>query len=452
MSGKDIAVAGSAAKTFRHGVHPPEHKEATEGKAAERLPMAPGLIIPLSQHIGAPAVAAVEKKQKVVRGEVIATAGGFVSVPMHAPAAGTVTKLAFALAANGTTVMSIFLKTDPEAGLEVAEGEGRDIGALSPKDIVAAVQETGVVGLGGAAFPTHVKMAVPKGKTIDTVIANGCECEPYLTTDHLLMLEKKEDLFDGIRLALKATCAERAIIGVEANKPDAIRALREALPGDIPVSVQVVKTKYPQGAEKVLIKALLKREVPSGGLPSDVSVACFNVTTLAQLAQLIAKGQGLIERVVTVTGPGVKKPGNYLIPIGTPIRHIIEHAGATDSARLVVLGGPMMGPAVSSLDIPTTKGVSGITVFTEEEVKERLGKTYPCIKCGQCVQACPLYLNPTQLGALARKFEYETMEEKYHLNDCFECACCTYVCPSHIPLVQYFRMAKAMNRERKAKE
>ena len=439
------------AKTFAHGVHPPEHKQATERTPVERMALAPELVILLSQHIGAPAVAAVEKKQEVARGERVASAGGFVSVPMHAPAKGVVAKIDLAPAVSGAMTPAVFLKTDPEADQTIPDpGELRDIDALGPSEIVEAVQETGMVGLGGAAFPTHVKMAVPKGKTIDTVIANGCECEPYLTTDHRLMLEQHAGLFRGIRMALKATGAERAIIAVEANKPEAVEALRAATPGDLPIEVSVVKTKYPQGAEKVLIKALLGREVPSGGLPSDVSCACFNVATLAQLGYLAPRRQGLIERIVTVTGPGVERPGNYVIPIGTRLRFVLEQVGCGDAARLVILGGPMMGPAVSSLDVPVTKGVSGILVLTEAEVAARRRETYPCIKCGQCVQACPLYLNPSLLGALARKGEYQAMEEKFHLNDCFECGCCAYVCPSSIPLVQHFRMAKAMNRKRKA--
>lgn len=436
--------------TFAHGVHPPERKEATCGKATEPLPMPPQLIVPLSQHIGAPAKPIVDKKQVVARGERIAEATGFVSVPMHAPGAGTVAKIDRTPLANGTMGQSIFLDVNPEADQTPVSGGPFDWEAAEPSEIVAAVRDAGMVGLGGAAFPTHVKMVVPEGKGVDTVLANGCECEPYLTNDHRVMLERMDELFTGIHIALCATGAERAIIGIERNKPDVIALLRDNLPPRLPIFVAPVKTKYPQGAEKMLIKALLNREVPSGGLPIDVSVACFNVATLTQVAELVPNRRGLIERVVTVTGSGVARPGNYIVPLGTPVRFVLEHVGMTDDAREVILGGPMMGMSIASLDVPTTKGVSGILVLTEKELAQRPTRVYACIKCGACIEACPLCLNPSMLGALARKEDYETMEAKYHLNDCFECACCTFVCPSNIPLVQYFRMAKAMNRKRKA--
>ena len=440
-----------AAKTFARGVHPPECKDATRYRAIRRLALPPELVVPLSQHIGAPAQAIVEKNQEVRRGEPIAAPGGFVSVPMHAPVAGTVKKVGLAAVASGIMTPAVVLTTDPDADQGAVVGEAREVDALTPSEIVRAVQETGMVGLGGAAFPTHVKMAVPEGKRVDTVVANGCECEPYLTTDHRLMLERKEDLFRGIAIALKATQAERAIIGVEQNKPDAIAALQEAIPRDLGATVEAVKTKYPQGAEKMLIKALMGREVPPGGLPIDVEAACFNVATLAQLGELLPKGHGLIERIVTVTGAGVARPGNYVIRVGTPVQFVLDEVGLRDMAREVILGGPMMGVAVASLAAPVTKGVSGILVLTETEVAARSTPgVYPCIKCGECVEACPLFLNPSLLCALARKREYQRMEDEHHLNDCFECGCCAYVCPSNIPLVQYFRVAKAMNRERKA--
>ena len=440
----------AAKKSFGHGVHPPEHKDATENKVVERLNFPPDVIVPLSQHIGSPAKTLVNKKQEVERGEIIAEANGFVSVPMHSPVKGTVTKVDITSVANGQMLEAIHIKTDPESDQELLNGPPRDINALAPKDIAGIVQTTGMVGLGGAAFPTHVKMMVPEGKSVDTVIANGCECEPYLTCDHRVMLEQKDDMFEGLRIALKATSAEKAIIGIEANKPDVIKELKASLPKDAPISVEAVQTKYPQGAEKILIKALLGREVPSGGLPSDIGAAVFNVATLAQIAQLIPHSLGLIERVITVTGSGVDRPGNYMIPLGSSVRYVLEQTGINDKARQVVMGGPMMGMSISSIDIPITKGVSGILVLTQEELDDRMRTEYACIKCGTCINACPLFLNPSRLGLLARAAQYEKMEEKYHLNDCFECGSCTYVCPSNIPLIQYFRIAKAINRERKA--
>lgn len=436
-------------KHLTRGVHVPEFKEETCNLPIRRMPFAPLLIVPLSQHAGAPAVAIVQEGQEVVRGEPIAKAGGFVSVPMHSPATGRVERIAPAPSARGELTPSIFIKPWPAASQEILYGEPQDIDHMSPEQIIAAVQETGVVGLGGAAFPTHVKMKLPEGRTVDTVVVNGCECEPYLTTDHRVMLEQAAQVVYGTRLAMKAVGAPRAIIGVEDNKMDAVEALRKACtPG---ITVEAVATKYPQGAEKVLIQILLGREVPSGGLPSEIGVAVFNVATLAQIGDLLPRRQGLIERVITIAGPGVSKPGNYLTPLGTPLRWALEQAGCRPDVTSVILGGPMMGPAISSLDVPITKGVSGVLVQTQAEVNGH-HQVFPCIKCGACVEVCPLHLNPSRMGMLARKGRYDEMESDFHLNDCFECGCCSYVCPSHIPLVQHFRISKQMNRERKARE
>ena len=433
--------------TFPHGVHPPECKEATQHVAIRRLPFAPEMIIPLSQHTGAPAVPVVHEGQEVVRGEPIAKAGGFVSVPMHAPATGVVRKIGWAPSPRGVMVESIFLKLYPGASQEILYGAPQHIDSMTPDELVNAVQETGVVGLGGAAFPTHVKLKSPDGKHVDTVIVNGCECEPYLTTDHRVMLEMPDEIYAGIRTVRRALGAERVIIAVEANKQDAAEVLRTHKPADLPVDVVCLHVKYPQGAEKMLSKALLDREVPSGGLPIDVGVGCFNVATLAQIGELLPRSGGLIERVVTVTGDGIEKPGNYMMALGTPLQFIMDHVGLKPGAKNIVLGGPMMGGTIGSLDMPVTKGVTGILVMAESV--RNGAKVYPCIKCGECAVACPMYLNPSKLGLLARKGAYEQMEQAWHLNDCFECGCCTFVCPSNIPLVQHFRMAKAMNRKRK---
>ena len=437
-------------KGFGRGVHLPECKDATCQLPIRRLPFAPLLIVPLSQHTGAPAVPIVKEGQEVVRGEPIAKAGGFVSVPMHSPATGRVERIALAPTARGDLGRAIYIKPYPAASQEVLYGAPQDVDAMTREELVRAVQETGVVGLGGAAFPTHVKLELPEGRKVDTVIVNGCECEPYLTTDHRVMVEHAGEVLAGTRIALKALGAERAIIGVEDNKPDAIEALRKAAAAERGISVEAVPTRYPQGAEKILIRMLLGREVPSGGLPSDIGVSVFNVATLAQIGDLLPRHQGLIERVVTITGPAVAKPGNYLTPLGTPLGWALEQVGCVPSTAEVVLGGPMMGPAVSSLEVPLTKGVTGILVLRRADLNGHR-RAWPCIHCGACVDACPMQLNPSRLGMLARKDRYEEMEFGFHLNDCFECGCCSYVCPSHIPLVQYFRVAKQMNRERKAR-
>lgn len=439
-------------RTFAHGIYPVEHKELTAGKPIRRLPFAPELVIPLAQHKGAPAMPVVKVGQEVVRGEPLALADGFVSVPMHAPATGVVRAIALSPTADGPKTRAVFLKVYEAASQEVLYDLERDPDALQPDEIVAAVRDAGLVGLGGAAFPSHVKLRPPPGRVIETVIVNGCECEPYLTCDHRIMLEQTDALIRGIRLALKATGAGRAIIGVEDNKLDAVAHLRARLPRDLPITAEAVETKYPQGAEKMLIKSLLGKEVPVGGLPADVGVAVYNVGTLAQMGDLLPKGRGLIERVVTVSGPAIEHPGNFLVPIGTPLRFLLDQVGLTDRAGEVILGGPMMGMAVASLEVPVTKAVSGVVALEREDPDLAKRKVYPCIKCAECLKACPVSLNPSMLGELALARQYERMADEFHLDQCFECGCCAYVCPSNIPLTQYFRIAKSINRDQKRRK
>jgi electron transport complex protein RnfC len=362
---------------------------------------------------------------------------------------GTVRKIGNVPSISGKMVTGIYLETFPGASQEILEGTPIDADTATPEEILKGIQDAGIVGLGGAAFPTHVKLKVPEGKHCDVLMINGIECEPFLTTDHRVMLEQAEDIFSGITYLLKATGAERAMIGIEANKQDAADYLQSLIPQGTPVTVHVVPVKYPQGSEKMLITALLGREVPSGGLPIDVNVVVVNVATTAEIGRLLPHGRGIQERVVTITGPGVKKKGNYLIPVGTPLRYVLEQVGVDENISEVYMGGPMMGVAVSNLDISIVKGTSGIVVFTENEVKGP-EKIYPCIKCGACVDACPISLNPSKLGILAKFEAYDLMTDNYNLMDCFECGSCSYVCPSHIPLVQYFRLAKLIVRKRAA--
>jgi len=434
-------------KTFRHGIHPPESKDETSGLAIRQFPFAPLLIIPLMQHMGKPPILEIEEGMEVVRGQRIARPDGFMSVALHAPASGVIRKIGLTPGISGRMVTGIFLEPFPGSTQEVPPGKPCDVETATPDEIIAAIQEAGVVGLGGAAFPTHVKFKFPEGKWIDTLIINGVECEPFLTTDHRVMLEQSDDLFNGVRYLLKATGAGRAIIGVEANKPDAVEHLRANLPPDLPASVDVLTVKYPQGAEKMLITALLDREVPSGGLPLDAHVLCCNVATTAEIGRLLPFGRGIQERVITVSGPAVKRKGNYRIPIGTPLRFLLEHVGVEEDVNRVFLGGPMMGAAAPSLDIAITKGTSGVVAFTETEAEKTHRKVYPCIRCGYCVDVCPLFLSPVQLGALALNGEYQRMADEHNLFDCFECGSCSFVCPSHIPLAQIFRVAKAAVRK-----
>lgn len=437
-------------RTFRHGVHPPEGKDDTRGLPIRQFPFAPLLVVPLVQHAGKPSLPMVREGQEVVRGQRLARPDGFMSVAMHAPASGVVRRIALAPSIGGRMVPAVYLEPFPASTQEIADGTPCPLDA-TPDEIVAAVQEAGVVGLGGAAFPTHVKLKIPAGKSVDTLILNGAECEPFLTTDHRVMLEQRDDVFTGIRYLLRATGAGRVIVGVEENKPDAAAHLRAGLPADLPATVELLRVKYPQGAEKMLIAALLGREVPSGRLPLDVHALVINVATAAEIGRLLPQGRGIQERVVTVSGPAVRRKGNYRIPIGTPLRFVLEQVGVEESRlNRVFLGGPMMGAAASSLDIPLTKGTSGVVAFTDDEAERTHARVFPCIRCGRCLDACPMFLNPSELGLLARHEEYERMADERHLMDCFECGSCSFVCPSHIPLVQQFRVAKAMVRKRRA--
>jgi electron transport complex protein RnfC len=431
--------------SFAHGVHPPQHKEDTCDHPIRQFPFAPVMSVPLAQHIGKPSRPVVREGQEVMRGQCLAEADGFMSVAMHAPASGVVERIGLMPSIAGKMVQGIYLRPFPGSTQELSEGAPCDLDSASPEQIISAIQRAGIVGLGGAAFPTHVKLKIPDTASVDTLIINGIECEPWLTTDHRVMLEQREDVFTGIRYLLKATGAERAIIGVEANKLDVVEVLRGSLPEDEPVSVEVLPVKYPQGAEKMLIKALLDREVPSGGLPLEVGAVVVNVATTAEIGRLLPHGQGIQERVITITGPAIKKKGNYRIPIGTPLRFALDYVGVESDLGQVFLGGPMMGQALPSLDIPITKGTSGFVAFT---TSQGLGqrREFPCINCAYCVDACPLFLNPARLGLLALNEQYDAMVDDYHLLDCFECGSCAYVCPAHIPLVQRFRGAKTLYR------
>jgi electron transport complex protein RnfC len=440
------------AKTFAHGIHPPDSKTETSREPIRQFPFAPMFFVPLSQHIGKPAVAVVREGQEVTRGQCIAEPDGFLSVAMHSPATGIIKRIGLIPSINGKMVPGLFIEPYPASTQEVLHGTPCDVESSSPEEIINAIQNAGVVGLGGAGFPSHAKLRIPEDKQVDTILINGAECEPYLTTDHRVMVEHAADVISGIRYLLRASGATRAIIAIETNKADAAESMRAVIPSDQPIRVEVLPVKYPQGAEKMLTTALLGREVPSGGLPVDVGALCLNVGSIAEIGRLLPVGAGLQERVITVGGPAVRDKGNYRVPIGTPIRFVLETVGVDDDVTCVFLGGPMMGQAVSSFDIPITKGTTGIIAFTRREtgyLSQR--KQYPCIRCGYCVEACPIFLNPSQLGLLAEQRQYKKMADEFHLMDCFECGCCTFVCPSHIPLVQQFRVSKAAVRKERQK-
>lgn len=434
--------------TFRHGVHPPELKELTEKVGVRRLSFPDEVILPLSQHTGKPAKLLVRVGDRVERGDKIAEADGFISSPVHASAAGTVEEIGLFPHPLGKPSVAVRIKVDrysaqaPRPRL-VPEWEG-----LSPAEVREAVRNAGVVGLGGAAFPTHVKLTPPKDKKLDRIIINGCECEPYLTTDHRTMVEYPERVQHGIRIMMQCLGVDRTMIGIEKNKPDAIEAIRATLPTDLNVTVHPLTVKYPQGAEKMLIEALTGREVPSGKLPMDAGVVVQNVASVATIAEIFETGMPLIERIVTVTGRGIKRPSNLIVPVGTKLSYLLDACGGLkDDAFEIVFGGPMMGAAQADLDTPLIKGTTGVVVLAESEVKAE--ESHPCIRCGHCLDACPVFLNPQLLGSLARAERWEEMEA-HHLMDCMVCGCCSYTCPSNIPLSQMFQLAKAALRKRKA--
>jgi electron transport complex, RnfABCDGE type, C subunit len=433
---------------FEHGVHPPELKELTSSLPIRRMPYPDEVVLPLRQHAGAPAKVAVQKGDRVIRGDTIAAASGFVSVPVHASASGTVVDIGLWPHPDGTMSDAVRIAVDrysPQVTRPrmVPHWEG-----LTPKEIVAAVQDAGVVGLGGAAFPTHVKLAPPSDVSVETIILNGAECEPYLTTDHRIMVEYPGRVQLGARIMLHTLGAKRVVIGVECNKPDAIEALRATLPTDIDVSVLPLMCKYPQGAEKMLIHAVTGREVPSGKLPVSLGVLVQNVGSAASIGEVFETGLPLLERIVTVSGPGVKNPANLIIPVGTKLRDVLDICGGvTDDAAEIIFGGPMMGVAQGNLDAPIIKGTTGVIVLTFAQVPDAL--SYPCIHCGRCLDACPMILNPSLLGDLARTGRYGEMEAE-HLADCMLCGSCAYVCPSNIPLSQLFQASKSALKRVKA--
>lgn len=440
----------NARLTFHHGVHPDEFKEMTAHLAVERIPFVEDYVVPLSQHAGAPSIPVVQKGQRVQRGQMIAKPAAFVSVAQHAPVTGTVTAIELGEHPNGLLVNAIKIKADPFSAQTIDADKPRPWQELTLKEFIDGVQNAGLVGLGGAGFPAHVKFSIPEGKHCNYIIANGCECEPFLTSDHRIMVEFAADLIQGLTIIRHFIPAKKIFIGIENNKPDAIRVLKEEIKKqNTDFEVIPLKVKYPQGAEKMLITAVLKKEVPSGKLPIDVETLVSNVGTIVALSQYFTGAVPLIERVVTVTGTAIRRPANLMVPVGTPIKHLIEWCGGvTNEAVRILLGGPMMGVAQKTLEVPVTKGISGVLVLTDQEVQDLT--TYKCIKCGRCVEVCPMYLNPSVMGLLARKGMYEDMEP-LHIMDCFECASCSFVCPSGIPLVQSFRIAKSIIRERKAK-
>ena len=444
------AVSSSLGGTgsFARGVHPADNKQLAAAAAIEVLPTPKQVAIALLQHTGAPCKALTKVKQAVTLGEKIGDVEAFVSAPVHASVAGVCGLPGVTTLPNGRHVPVVPITAEGEqlAGdalrADVLGGDWPTSGldAHQPRQIAEAAREAGLVGLGGAAFPTHVKLTLNPAKPIDTILVNGCECEPYLTADYRLMLEHPQPIVTGALLAARATAAKQVVIAVEDNKPDAIEALRKAAQGT-GVEVASLHTQYPMGGEKQTIKASLGRTVPTGGLPLDVGVVVINVGTAAALARAVLRGKPLTHRIITVSGAGIATPKNILAPVGVTYQELIDFCGGlkADAAR-VVAGGPMMGFALADLSAVVTKGTSGVTVLTRDDVA-RSSETQ-CVRCGRCVDVCPLNLVPTKIALAARRKDWD-LAKRYHMQACMECGCCGYICPASIPLVQLIRMGKA---------
>lgn len=429
-----------AVRAFRGGIHPPDHKTATRDLPIVRPPIPESLTVPMSQHLGAPCVPVVEKGERVRRGQVIGEAEAFVSAPVHSPVDGEVVEIPETLAISGTRVSAVTIEPDPEQDLERYE-------KIAPGDDRDSVRAAGIVGLGGAAFPTAVKLAPPQDTPVETVILNGCECEPYLTCDHRVMIEEPERVVAGGHAIARIVGARRLVIGVEDNKPDAAEAIRSHAGDD--VELLVLPTRYPQGAEKQLIWAVLGQEVPHGKLPAATGALVHNVSTAVAVAEALERRRPLMERVVTVTGR-VARPANFLTLLGTPVSFLIEAAGGLTGERgRIVAGGPMTGMALADLDVPIVKGTSGVVALGPSDTAPAVLGDQPCIRCGRCSQACPILLEPFALGIYANRSDWEA-SDSYHALDCIECGCCSYVCPTRRPLVQLIRRAKHVLLERRS--
>lgn len=430
-------------KTFKvGGVHPPENK-ISAGKKIEQLPIPKTVFIPVAQHIGAPSTAVVNKGDVVKTGQIIAKSSGFVSTNIHSSVSGKVKKIDVSADSSGYPKQGIFIDVEGDEWMDEIDRTETLIKSfdLDGQKIIQKIQDAGIVGLGGATFPTHVKLVPPKGMKSEVLLINGVECEPYLTSDHRLMLEKADEILVGTQLLMKAMNVEKAVIGIENNKRDAIQLLTDKAKNYTGISVVTLKVKYPQGGEKQLIKAVTGKEVPSGGLPIAVGAVVSNIGTAFAVYEAVQKNKPLFERVVTVTGKSVANPSNFKVRIGTSTTELIEAAGGLpENTGKIISGGPMMGRAVVSLDVPVTKGTSGILIMPTEEAKRR--EYMECIRCSRCVSVCPMGLEPYLLMTCGQKQIFDRAENE-RVMDCIECGSCSYTCPSNRPILDYIRFGKA---------
>ncbi len=425
-------------KTFKGGVHPAEQKTITENLPFEVMPIPKQIIVPLTQHLGKPAIPLVKKGSEVKAGEIIAERHGFISAPIHSPVSGKVIKIAVDSNVNGFPKDAIVIQTNGINELVTFPSLNPD--EVTPEEIRERTKDAGVVGQGGAAFPTYVKLTLPEGKHLDVVILNGCECEPYLTRDYRLMIERTDDVLSGLMLIMKALGVTKGVVGIEDNKPEAVAKLKKAAKKYTSISVETLKTKYPQGAEKMLIKAVTGKEVPPGKLPFDAGVSIQNIRTAISIYDAVVKGEPQISAALTVSGGGINQPKNLIVPIGTPLSEVLDFCGGVkENAVKVIAGGPMMGVAQYDFSAPIMKATSGILVLTEEEVSDH--DETPCLRCGMCVDVCPLNLLPTKLARVSQLERFEDAEQ-LAITVCMECGTCTYTCPANIPLVQWIRLGK----------
>ena len=425
------------------GVHPSEHKEFSEHLALQRFPDPKTVVIQMSQHLGAPANPIVQVGDYVKVGQKIGEAAGFISAPVHSSVSGTVVAIEPRMhATRGCEMTAVVIESDGKNELHESVKPHKSYEELTPDEIIEIIKEAGIVGMGGAGFPTCVKLK--PAKPVDTILLNGCECEPMLTADHRVLLEFADDIIYGLKAILKTTGAEKGLIVIEDNKPDAIEHLQAKVADLDNIDVFVAKTKYPQGAEKTLIKRVMGRIVPNGGLPADVGVVVSNISTVKAISDAIQTGMPLIERVATVTGPKIKNPGNFIVKIGTNVQELIDYCGGTtEDDVLIKMGGPMMGFELKDLNVPMMKGSNGIIAIDTDETEE-----VACIKCGRCVDVCPMELSPLYFAKYADEQKWQGMKDMNVMN-CVECRCCEFICSSKIPLVSKIKAGKLAVRELK---
>jgi electron transport complex protein RnfC len=429
----------------RGGVHPKDQKHFSNKLKLEKLPIPSLVVVSLSQHLGAPAKALKKVGDYVKKGEKLATASSFISAEVHSPISGVIKKIIKQTLANSAVTDAFLIEADKDAQEVIFEKA--DYESKSSEDLIATIKDLGVVGLGGATFPSHVKFMVPKGKFVEYLVINGVECEPYLTSDHRTMLERSEEVLEGIMIAKKMSKATNVIIGIEKNKMDAVKQLKSIIKEkNYPITVQALKLKYPQGDEKQLLKATINREIPSGKLPLDIGAVVVNIGTCFAIYEACVLNKPLIDRVVCVSGECIKNPKNLIVPVGTAISELIDYCGGfKEEPDKIISGGAMMGFAFASLDIPVVKGTSGVIAIMDENKAIETA----CISCGKCVGVCPIGLMPTMLYRNIKSGNYEVALNKYSLMDCKECGCCAYICPAHIPLVHAFKTGKKLARRKK---